>query len=175
MALVVGENLRQLSAFHGICPEENYDVFSLRLTLSPDIFLPNNLDSEIDYANAEGADFYEKSMISAEGIVLGAGDCILACSHEQVSIPLGFFGNVQTKGSLARLFVSVHQTDCQIEPGFQGAITFEISNNSKHKIRLRRYDNIAQLFIWTCTTDNTPPYRGRYAGSKIPTLKVVKR
>ncbi|HEV7437824.1 MAG TPA: hypothetical protein VGO22_23625 [Pseudorhizobium sp.] len=175
MSLVVGENLRQLSAFHKICPDESYDVFSLKLTLCPDIFLPINLDREIDYANADGEDFYEQTSISPDGIVLAPGACFLGCSHEQVRIPVGFFGNVQTKGSLARLFISVHQTDCQIEPGFEGAITFEITNNSKHKIRLRRYDNIAQLFIWTCTTDNTPPYNGRYSGSKLPTLKVVKR
>lgn len=175
MSLVVGENLRQLSAFHEICPDDSYDTYSLKLTLCPDIYTPCNTDAEIDYANADGKDFYKKDIISADGFVLNPGDCILACSHEQVNIPLGFFGNVQTKGSLARLFVSVHQTDCQIEPGFRGAITFEISNNSKHRVRLRRYDNIAQLFIWTCTTDNTAPYRGRYGGSRLPTLKVVKR
>ncbi|TBA92822.1 dCTP deaminase [Rhizobium ruizarguesonis] len=176
MSLVVGQNLKQLTLQHNICPEENYDTYSLKLTLSPVIFQPKVGETlEIDYMNSDAEDFYERSEIKAEGIVVRPGDCVLCCSEEFVNIPLGFFGTVQTKGSLARLFISMHQTDCQIEPGFKGAITFELKNNSPHAVRLRRYDNVAQLFVWTCSTDNTPAYNGRYSGSKIPTVKIVRK
>jgi len=176
MTLVVGQNLKQLSDEFNICPPGSYDNYSLKLTLSPAIFVPKkNTEKVIDYANSDAADFYDQDTIGSEGIKISPNECILCCSEEFVKIPLGFFGMVQTKGSLARLFVSMHQTDCQIEPGFCGAITFELKNHSPHTILLRRYDPVAQLFIWTCSTDNTPEYDGRYGSSKIPTLKVVKK
>jgi dCTP deaminase len=176
MTVVVGENLLQLNRQYKICPEESYDTFSLKLTLCSSIFYPKITDENvIDFGNDDAYGFYESAEIPAEGIVIGPGQCILCCSQEYVRMPRGIFGVIQTKGSLARLFVSMHQTDAQIEPGYEGAITFEMKNHSPHRIRLRKFDNVAQLFLWVCTTDNAPPYNGRYGGSKLPTLKTNRK
>lgn len=172
MSLIVGENLRQLNGSLNICPVDRYDVYSLKLCLSGTVFFPIvSNDNIIDYNSDDADSHYEQKELSNEGLLLNPNDCVLCCSSEYVKMPCGIFGLVQTKGSLARLFVSVQQTDAQIEPGFEGAITFEIKNNSPHRIRLKKNDNIAQLFLFLCTTDNAPAYNGRYSRKNYPTIK----
>jgi len=62
-------------------------------------------------------------------------------------MPLGYIGFVQTKGTLARLFVAAHCTDVQIEPGFSGKVTLELMNQSPFDIAIPVGANIAQIYI----------------------------
>ena len=97
---------------------------------------------------------------------------MLACSSQNITMPLGYIGFVQTKGTLARLFVAAHCADAQIEPGFSGKVTLELMNQSPFDIAIPVGANIAQIYIMRCSTDNSKPYNGKYQRCEIPTLPL---
>lgn len=174
--MVVGENLRRLMEQLSISGDSSFDDFSISLSLDHNYYAPKGgVTRPIDYNRQDVDDFFESKKISKSGLTLGPSHAVIACSHERISIPLGYFGLLQTKGSLARLFCSIHMCDGQIEPGFNGRITFEIVNTGPFAIRLFPKDNIAQLFIFTCSTSNTRAYNGRYNSADGPTLMRVAK
>ncbi len=88
-------------------------------------------------------------------------------------MPVEYFGLVQTKGSLARLFISATCNDGQIEPGFKGKITLELANFGNAEIQIPLGETIAQMFLFRCTTA-AKPYAGRYQNADEPTLATFK-
>ncbi len=172
--IIVGENLRTLISGSNICRIDNFDGNSINIKLDCNIFRPNE-DSEktIKYGLHEKIEnFYTEEQLIEGELILKPGQCALACSNEKLSIPLGYMGWVQTKGTLARMFVSSHCTDSQIEPGFQGKITLEIVNHSPFNISIPVGSIVAQLFILRCSTNNSLPYKGKYQNSDKPTLPL---
>ena len=168
--LVVGRNLRDLVTTMELSPPERFDENSIQLTLDDVVLVPRKLDRPIAYEVDHVDDFFEESKIGVEGLLLKSGQCALACSQEVVRMPLGYFGFIQTKGSLARLFCSLHMCDPQIEPGYEGKITFELANHSPFDIVLRNAARVGQLFVFRCSTSNSTPYSGRYNGAAKPTI-----
>ena len=169
--MIVGENLRRLVDQFHICSANSFDQFSISLTLDYTYFAAKEgLERPINYNREAVDDCFDVKKITGKGLVLKPRDSIIACSSEHVTIPLGYFGLLQTKGSLARLFCTVHMCDGQIEPGFKGKITFEIVNLGPFLVRLLAKDNIAQLFIFSCSTSNSRSYEGRYFNADGPTL-----
>ncbi|QJE96239.1 dCTP deaminase [Luteolibacter luteus] len=102
----------------------------------------------------------------------GAG--ILATTAEVVDIPLNRMGFIQTKGTIARGFVTVHLCDGQIDPGYRGRITLELVNFSKFHYTLRPGIPIAQLFIHHLTGSLQVGYSGRYQFAEFPTSMRCK-
>ena len=100
--------------------------------------------------------------------ILKPGQAILACSNESVKIPAGYIGFLQTKGSLARLFITVHCCDGQIEPGFEGRVTFELCNIGNLNVKLLPNSPVAQLYIFKTSSDKSK-YNGKYNNSDKPT------
>lgn len=94
---------------------------------------------------------------------------VLACSEERVNMPLDLMGFIQTKGSLARGFLLTHLCDGQIDPGYQGKITFEIVNLSDFYYKLVPGMPIAQLFFYKLASTVQKGYEGRYQNAGIPT------
>jgi len=168
--LIVGENLRQLVDQHGICSSELFDENSLKLNLMSTVYRPNNESGVVAYEQQDYAELFQKEIIAPAGLLLKPGEAVLACSLGEYHMPMGYFGQVQTKGSLARLFVTAHLSDPQVDPGFRGRITLEMVNTGPFSIRLQTNANIAQLYIWKCSTGNGTPYSGRYNGASEPTL-----
>src|ERR1700744_3665446 len=132
--LIVGDNLRALIEQHKMVETRDtcFDDTSISLSLDYQITTitppPNAI---LTYGDPIPAEYIQETHISADqGLVIGPQGAILACSLERVRVPSGYFGLLQTKGSLGRLFVSVHCCDGQVEPGFDGKITFEICNHS---------------------------------------------
>ncbi len=103
-----------------------------------------------------------------EHIVLPPGGRLLACTEEEVSIPLDKFGFVQTKGSIARGFLFVHVGDGQIDPGYRGKITLELYNASAFYYKLVAGMPIASLFVMQ-TDEAVDGYDGRYQNAGAPT------
>jgi dCTP deaminase len=95
--------------------------------------------------------------------------CILACSLERIRMPLDCMGFIQTKGTIARGFVTVHLCDGQIDPGFDGCVTLELVNLSNIRYTLTPGSPIAQLFIHQLTEPTRRSYSGRYQFSYGPT------
>lgn len=94
---------------------------------------------------------------------------VLVCSEEILNMPLDIMGFVQTKGSLARGFLTVHMCDGQIDPGYRGKITLELFNFSDFYYKLVPGMAIAQLFLIELASSVIEGYNGRYQNSDTPT------
>jgi dCTP deaminase len=94
---------------------------------------------------------------------------VLACSEEIVNMPLNVMGWVQTKGSLARGFLVAHACDGQIDPGYNGKITFEVINLSDFYYELAPGMPFASLFFCRLSSPVDVGYSGRYQRSFCPT------
>jgi dCTP deaminase len=121
------------------------------------ILLPSELETETVPADDCGQ------------VIFPPGGCFLASTCEVVNMPLDVMGFIQTKGTIARGFVTVHLCDGQIDPGFRGNITLELVNLSHFTYRLMPGIPIAQLFLHKLTTPEAIGYRGRYQKADGPT------
>lgn len=172
--VIISEDLRDLVNQFGIAPLQSVDQFSITLKLSEDIAEYNIKDDDaITYGTHVPDKCVKRSRVTRD-IILNPGGAILGCSDEQIRMPKGYIGFIQTKGSLARLFVTVDCNDGQIEPGFNGRITFEICNMGTIPVRLIPHTPVAQLFILRASSDKEG-YSGQYKDSDIPTFSNNKR
>ena len=161
-------NLKELMEQYQIAPIGCYDTFSITLHLSRFISKyccsGNNV---ITYGQKVNDDELIDEEITDE-YILKPGQAILACSNERIKMPEGYIGFLQTKGSLARLFITAHCCDGQIEPGFEGCVTFELCNMGDLNVKLLPYSPIAQLFVFKTSSYNEK-YNGKYSNSDKPT------
>ncbi|WP_197714110.1 dCTP deaminase domain-containing protein [Ferriphaselus amnicola] len=112
-----------------------------------------------------------------QNLTLKPGQQVISCSKHKYKIPLDYFGLVQTKGTLARLFVSATCNDGQVEPGFDGYVTLEIINNSPWEIDIPVGSDVAQLYLVKCASPASKAYHGRYAekSKEGPTIPIFKK
>ena len=172
--LIVGANLQSLvEQYHIVDNEHAYDVNSLVLRLDRSyVEIRPGPDKEITYGQQIPDEWIHRAEMYGEGVVIPPQGAILACSKERVSIPAGYFGLVQTKGSLARLFVTAQCSDGQVEAGYRGKITLEVCNLAPFRVRLLPGQKVAQLFIFKTSLRSAPLYEGRYQGADAPTIQV---
>lgn len=170
--IIVGENLKNLIVQHEMVNKKNcFDETCITLSLSKHIYrFKENEKHTLVYGEKIPSKYYKKEQIKENGILIPSKGTVLACSNEYLKMPQGYFGLVQTKGTLARMFVFANCADGQIDPGFEGRITFEIFNASPFEIRFRRLDKIANLYIIKASCKNTQKYQGKYLRAKEPTL-----
>ncbi|OXL37463.1 deoxycytidine deaminase [Enterobacter mori] len=172
--MIIDENLKSLSKANGVCDrEELIEDYCIQIRLSNSIYYrPKNSGVKIVYGSSSDAldDGYEIVDPQITPVILEPMGRILACSQEKYSIPRNVFGLVQTKGSLARLFVQVTCCDGQIEPGFEGKITLEIVNLSPFTIEIPILSKVAQLYLFQCSMNTSKPYTGKYANHTFPSL-----
>ena len=109
-----------------------------------------------------------KTLGEDESFILAPGQAVLACTQEFVKMPNDKFGLIQTKGSIARGFLSVHMSDGQIDPGYAGKVTLELVNMSNFYYKLVPGMPIASLFVFQ-TDEEVDSYDGRYQSSSMPT------
>jgi dCTP deaminase len=175
--LIVGDNLQQLMAQHNISSNpSSFDVNSITLRLDPQIAVLHVPDDKVlTYGEEIPERWIGRDKIGADGLVLTARGAVLGCSLEKIQMPIGYCGFVQTKGSLARLFVSAICCDSQVEPGFIGKVTFEICNLGNHTVRIKAGDEVAQMFIVRASTKLSEPYHGRYQGADKPTISLPRQ
>lgn len=172
--IIIGDNLQALMKQHDIVTTSScFDTFSITLHLDPQIITIQPTASDphaVTYGESIPQSWTKTVSMPATGHVVESKGAFLACSSEKVTIPDGYFGFIQTKGSLARLFVQVQCCDGQIEPGYSGKVTFEICNHAPFPVRLKPGQPVAQLFIFKASTKGVSPYDGSYQGAKAPTM-----
>lgn len=115
---------------------------------------------------------YSSFSIPLEGYTIFPGEFILATTYEKVKIPNGYQGFIETKGSIARAGLQVHNTDGHIDPGSNHVITLEIVNNNNIPIILYPEIAICQIFIFKLTTLCNQVYCGKYLGQTEPTTYI---
>ena len=168
--IITGETLLQFIKENQLAPESIYDQFSLTLHLCETIKKYKfSKDHIVTYGeNISDNNISIQSIDIKDGLVLQPGESILACSRESIRMPKGYMGFLQTKGSLARLFITINCCDGQIESGFHGHITFEICNLGQLAVRLLPNSPVAQLFIFEASS-KIESYQGKYNNSSEPT------
>ncbi len=64
------------------------------------------------------------------------GEFVLAMTCEQVTVPRDMIARIEGRSTYARAGLSMHQTASWIQPGWDGRITLEITNNGPLQIEL---------------------------------------
>ncbi|MEM9457355.1 MAG: dCTP deaminase [Myxococcota bacterium] len=168
--IVSGKKLRRVAMSGMIenCRESSIEPVSVELHLDNQItryklngpvgpFQPPNRPDALKSVTTDG----EPYVVPPNGRILG-------CSQEYIRMPCDVMGFVQTKGSLARGFLMLQLCDGQIDPGYQGKVTFEIVNLSEFYYSLVPGMAVARLFILELS-EEVEPYKGRYQNASKPT------
>lgn len=172
--LIVSDNLKGITRSFDVCPGSLVEEFSIKILL--DRAVRRMRDDPLDVSPVRYGvrynpdDFFLPEEQILDSLVLQPGQNCLACSKHEYFMPPGYFGLVQTKGSLARLFVTATVNDGQVEPGYKGKITLEISNLAKFPVSIPSGSEVAQLFVFRCSSSSVAPYDGRYQNARGPTL-----
>jgi len=103
--------------------------------------------------------------VSFENYVIQPGEFALMTTREYVSIPDHLIGFVEGRSSWGRWGITVHSTAGLIDPGYNGMITLEVSNEGIRPVELTAGDRIAQLTFQRLTSPCERPY-GEERGSK---------
>ncbi|RTQ90704.1 MULTISPECIES: dCTP deaminase [Stenotrophomonas] len=172
--LVVSENLKGIAKSFDVCPGSLVEEFSLKILLDRTVrrMRDDALESSpVRYGSRYNPDdfFFPEEQIHDSLMLLPGQNC-LACSQHEYFMPPGYFGLVQTKGSLARLFVTATANDGQVEPGYKGKITLELSNLAKFAVSIPSGSEVAQMFVFRCSSNSIVPYNGRYQNAQGPTV-----
>lgn len=95
-----------------------------------------------------------------EPFILHPGDFVLASTKEYIKVGDDLVVRVEGKSSLARIGILVH-TAGFIDPGFEGTITLEISNQSNIAVALYPDMYICQFAIHQMSSPAEVPYNKR--------------
>lgn len=115
----------------------------------------------LDLKNGLPEDFTESyTMKSGEPFILHPHGFILAATREYLSVPADLVVRVEGKSTLARMGLLVH-TAGFVDPGFEGTITLEISNQGELAIALYPDMYICQIAAHTMTSPAKVPYNMR--------------
>ena len=95
-----------------------------------------------------------------EPFILHPNDFVLASTKEYVKVPNNIVLRVEGKSTLARMGILVH-TAGFVDPGFEGTLTLEISNQSNLPVALYEDMYICQVAIENLTSPAEIPYNKR--------------
>lgn len=173
--LIVGKNLEQLVEKYRIT-ENIKDVdttcIELRLDRTVKRLCATIRNRTLRYGERIPGECIKVSDIGKDGLLLRPAEPVLACSQQKIVIPPGYMGLVQTKGSLARMFVFAQFSDAQIDSGFSGKITLELFNASPFNILIQEGQKIANLYIIKASDKNVKLYEGKYQYAQEPTIQI---
>ncbi|MEV8248053.1 dCTP deaminase [Streptomyces rochei] len=111
---------------------------------------------------------------AGEPFVLHPGEFVLASTFERVRLPRHLAARLEGKSSLGRLGLATHSTAGFIDPGFEGHVTLELSNDATLPLLLWPGMKVGQLCVFQLSSPAEHPYgsavRGsRYQGQRGPT------
>ncbi len=101
-----------------------------------------------------------------EPFILHPGEFALAVTLERVTLPDDIVGRLEGKSSLGRLGLIVHSTAGYVDPGWDGALTLELSNIANLPITLYHRMKVLQISFLRLSEPAEFPYGSREAGSK---------
>lgn len=116
------------------------------------------------YATKEAVstdDDVSQSMItwhSNDGVVVNPDSFILANTVEEFEIPENVGAEIRGRSSVGRLGLEVHSCAGWCDPGFEGELVLEISNNSEQNIHLESGMRIAQMVFYTLSSSPSNTY-----------------
>ncbi len=138
-----------------------------------------------EIAREELVDYIEEIRIPFyESLVLHPNEFALGCTLEYLRLPNDLAGRLEGKSTWGRVGLQVHSTAGFVDPGFEGALTFELQNVGKVPIPLYPGLRVAQVCFYECTPSALPygqkaysNYAGRVGvlNSKYFALPELKR
>jgi len=112
-----------------------------------------------------------KKIKSGEAFILHPNNFILASTKEYIKVPDDMVLKVEGKSTLARMGILVH-TAGFVDPGFEGTLTLEISNQSNLPVALYPDMHICQIAVEILSSPAEVPYNKRkkslYSKAKGP-------
>ncbi len=136
---------------------------ALDVHLAPDFIIPPAGTKPIDLRATPPKQVIAEWPIQnlPEGITLQPGQFVLASTSERIVLPAGpephwhghppLIGDINSRSSIARMGIEVHQTAPTLNSGTNNRITLEIVNNSPMPITLRPGEAIASIVFRTLT------------------------
>jgi dCTP deaminase len=97
-----------------------------------------------------------------EPFILHPGEFALASTLEYVKVPLDLAARLEGRSTWGRLGLQIHATAGFVDPGFKGALTFELSNVSNIPLPLYPSVRISQICFFLSSTTNLPYGKKRY-------------
>ena len=97
-----------------------------------------------------------------EPFILHPGEFALASTLEYVKVPLDLAARLEGRSTWGRLGLQIHATAGFVDPGFRGALTFELSNVSNIPLPLYPGVRISQICFFLSTTTNLPYGKKRF-------------
>ncbi len=140
--------------------EELINPASINLRLGTTFAVPIPMEDGIRLGDKILYNHY--SIRSNETFKLEPGKFCLATTMEYIRMPDSAAAFVQGRSSIGRIGLTVQNAGF-IDPGFHGAITLELVNESPSIIRLVPGYPVAQLVYFDCTKVDHP-YHGKYVG-----------
>ncbi|MGA7271966.1 MAG: dCTP deaminase [Acidimicrobiia bacterium] len=104
--------------------------------------------------------------VGNEPFMLHPGEFVLGATLEKVRLGVDVVARLEGKSSLGRLGLLIHSTAGFIDPGFEGAITLELSNVATLPIAIYPGMKIGQISFYQMTTPADHPYGSPELGSK---------
>jgi dCTP deaminase len=108
----------------------------------------------------------------AQDVYLPAHGFALASTIERFVMPDWIAGEVKDKSSLARLGISMFNT--HIDPGWEGYLTLEITNQRDFSQRLVAGQPIAQILFVQLAERTEQPYSGKYQNQPDRPVEAIK-
>lgn len=97
---------------------------------------------------------YEKIILQEQKCLeIKPREILLTETLENIKIPDFLSGALKGRSSFARLGISIHCTGDYINPGYQGCMPIQIVNNSPIPLKIYPYLSMAQLVLYTLSSD----------------------
>jgi dCTP deaminase len=116
--------------------------------------------------------FYTKNVVVLSpnrSVYLHPGEFVLAATLEYFRFPGDLAGRIEGRSSWGRLGLLVHATAGFVDPGFAGALTFELSNVGRLPIELKPGLRLGQICFFQMSRMSLIPYakkhRAKYLGA----------
>ena len=99
----------------------------------------------------------------SERFLVHPGEFALATTLERVEVPDDLVARLEGRSSIGRLGIVIHSTAGYIDPGFQGAITLEISNLGRIAVALYPEMRICQISFEAMSSPVSQGYGHKHA------------
>ncbi len=94
-----------------------------------------------------------------EPFIIHPGEFVLGSIRERIKVPHDLMARLDGKSSLGRVGIVVHSTAGNVDPGWDGQLTLEISNISRIPVALWPGTRVAQILFMNLQSPSSTPYR----------------
>jgi dCTP deaminase len=95
--------------------------------------------------------------------VLHPGEFALGHTLEFIRLPRDIAARLEGRSSLGRMGIQIHATAGYVDPGFEGALTFELMNSGKLPVSLSPGIRLGQLCFFEVEPVEVPYLKKRYS------------